>query len=462
MQIGAAGLLATYAALLAGVYALFARHAPEPYMDEPFHLGQTQTYCAGRWTEWDGKLTTFPGVHVLGATGARLVHALTGDPACSLATLRAFNLLPALATPPLLLSLLRRYHPSVGTSDLLANAALLSLLPTHFFYHFLYYTDSAATAAVLLLLLLLYGGPATASRTWGSSVSRAFAALASLLALAVRQTNAVWIAFAVGTSAVRQLEADGQLSARAPLSEAIRSLLLRGGLRRAAPKLLASQAEHLFLLVGFACFVMLNGGVAIGDASNHEMTLHLAQLAYAAALASAPFQIETLTFRLPTTLRDAFCSARRAPLLAALVFAATGAAVWATRGHPFLLADNRHATFYLWRHVLSRPARRWALAPLYALLGPLLVDRIARAHGGLRALALGVATALVLVPAPLLEPRYLNLPVLLARLLSPPLAGPREWAPPLAAFALINGASIGVFLGRPYVWGDGTLARFMW
>ncbi|WP_289460212.1 hypothetical protein, partial [Klebsiella pneumoniae] len=64
-------------------------------MDEPFHLGQTQRYCAGRWAEWDDKLTTFPGLHVMGALGARLYGALAGDPteACSLLTLRAFNLL---------------------------------------------------------------------------------------------------------------------------------------------------------------------------------------------------------------------------------------------------------------------------------------------------------------------------------------------------------------------------------
>ena len=38
--------------------------------------------------------------------------------------------------------------------------------------------------------------------------------------------------------------------------------------------------------------------------------------------------------------------------------------------HPYLLADNRHFTFYLWRRVISPaslPAQRYAWLPLYAL-----------------------------------------------------------------------------------------------
>ena len=96
------------------------------------------------------------------------------------------------------------------------------------------------------------------------------------------------------------------------------------------------------------------------------------------------------------------------------------------------------------------------------LLGAMLLPRIGRSQGGLRSLALVLGTALLLVPSPLLELRYLNLPVLLARLMSTPLSGAWQWAPPLLALAAVNAASLGLFLGRPYVWGDGTIARFMW
>ena len=62
--------------------------------------------------------------------GSSPAHAGGGASAgCTLPVLRAVNLLPALATPPLLLALLRRLHPEAAPADLLGNALLLALLP---------------------------------------------------------------------------------------------------------------------------------------------------------------------------------------------------------------------------------------------------------------------------------------------------------------------------------------------
>lgn len=44
--------------------------------DEIFHVPQTQRYCAGRWREWDDKITTFPGLYLLGVAFGRVHHAL--------------------------------------------------------------------------------------------------------------------------------------------------------------------------------------------------------------------------------------------------------------------------------------------------------------------------------------------------------------------------------------------------
>ena len=92
---------------------------------------QTQAYCAGNFGEWDEKITTFPGLYALGAAAAWLAALGGGGGAtsgCTLPVLRAVNLLPALATPPLLLALLRRLHPEARPSDLLGNALRLSTL----------------------------------------------------------------------------------------------------------------------------------------------------------------------------------------------------------------------------------------------------------------------------------------------------------------------------------------------
>ena len=47
------------------IYVVFMASVPEPYMDEPFHVKQTQEYCAGNWSVWDEKITTFPGLYLL-------------------------------------------------------------------------------------------------------------------------------------------------------------------------------------------------------------------------------------------------------------------------------------------------------------------------------------------------------------------------------------------------------------
>ena len=63
--------------------------------------------------------------------------------------------------------------------------------------------------------------------------------------------------------------------------------------------------------------------------------------------------------------------------------AAAAAAAHGTLCHAFLLADNRHVSFYLWRHVLGKhPAVRYALVPLHVLLGWRLLPPIwARQRG---------------------------------------------------------------------------------
>ena len=57
----AAASYAAYVALCALLHWAFASVVREPYMDEPFHVGQAQAYCEGRWAEWDDKITHFPG-----------------------------------------------------------------------------------------------------------------------------------------------------------------------------------------------------------------------------------------------------------------------------------------------------------------------------------------------------------------------------------------------------------------
>ena len=114
------------------------------------------------------------------------------------------------------------------------------------------------------------------------------------------------------------------------------------------------------------------------------------------------------------------------------------------------------------RHVLGRHwSVRYLLSPAYVLLGWLLYPRVWRLQGPLITIGLLACSALVLVPSPLIEPRYFTVPVFLWRLHAPPLVGMRAWLPQLVGFGLINVLILAIFLFRPYTWVDGSTARFM-
>ncbi|RYP32728.1 hypothetical protein DL767_005062 [Monosporascus sp. MG133] len=230
--------------------------------------------------------------------------------------------------------------------------------------------------------------------------------------------------------------------------------------------------------------------------------------------------------------------------------AAAVAIVWFnTVVHPFTLADNRHYMFYVFRYsILRAPWVRYALAPAYVVCGWLCWTAL-RGYGGSRrappdtspssgsaaapsnpgpsaagktekrdmaapatrrddvppptstALILLLATALSLMTAPLVEPRYFILPWVFWRLhvpaWSPPPPSPPFSAPSggtsspfsqprtpggsasgadprlvleLLWFVLINAGTMYVFLARPFYWraadgtllDDGRVQRFMW
>jgi hypothetical protein len=44
-------------------FAVVSKVAPDPYIDETFHIPQCQAYCHGRFSEWDDKITTPPGLY---------------------------------------------------------------------------------------------------------------------------------------------------------------------------------------------------------------------------------------------------------------------------------------------------------------------------------------------------------------------------------------------------------------
>ncbi|CAN0485688.1 unnamed protein product, partial [Ectocarpus sp. 12 AP-2014] len=196
------------AACFVGTAWAFSSVAPEPYMDEIFHVPQAQAYCQGDYGRWDPKITTPQGLYAFAVAYARLVTALReaflllqgtatassrvtdlfiSQEQCAAKVLRQANWGLSLGTLAVMSSfLVRRMAPGKA----LAHALLLWLYPVSFFFSFLLYTDTGATFFVLLCYLLATGSPRGGG--WGRRLASALAGGVSVL---FRQTNAVWVAF---------------------------------------------------------------------------------------------------------------------------------------------------------------------------------------------------------------------------------------------------------------------------
>ena len=209
--------------------------------------------------------------------------------------------------------------------------------------------------------------------------------------------------------------------------------------------LILGLLPYLTLLAGFAGFVLWNGSVVLGDKGNHTATLHLPQLLYLWPFMTF-FSLPLLyphVLLLPITalaqtrhaghLESLQIFKRRRLLprlwLFILLLGITGVVVWAnTIVHPFTLADNRHYVFYVFRLLLRPPWMRYAVVPIYILCAWACIQALGggppRSHRSPTNLLpdgehsvtcsfvlIWLATsALQLITAPLLEPRYFILP----------------------------------------------------
>lgn len=174
---------------------------PEPYLDEVFHVPQAQAYWAHRWSHWDPKITTPPGLYVWSYVICAVALLLCGSPReLDAAALRTTN---AVATSLLLpwrlqtlLDTLRGERNQRPIAAWLSHQVLnICLFPPLFFFSGLYYTDVVAVLAVVEAYNWdLKRSRESGSATWKTSVF----VIVGLVALVCRQTNIFWVAVFLG------------------------------------------------------------------------------------------------------------------------------------------------------------------------------------------------------------------------------------------------------------------------
>ncbi|KDQ15153.1 glycosyltransferase family 59 protein [Botryobasidium botryosum FD-172 SS1] len=452
----------TYYVAYVAFNIILARHVndivQEPYMDEPFHIPQAQAYCRGDWLVWDPKITTPPGLYILSVILKRVFIMK-----CSTPMLRMTNLLLLALLPPILshlLALKRRTNPPETLLAPTMESIVISTFPIAWFFAFLYYTDLGSLVFVLLTIVT-----ARKRMHW-------LAALLGFISCTFRQTNIIWVLFALASSAIARLHTPpspatpssdkgtgaalhnppAHSSTFVDIFRAVQSLI------PLVPSLIYDTIPYLVLTMAFAVFVYLNEGLVLGDKSNHTIALHIPQIYYFFAFSSL-FGLPVLISGEGGVVGLANDVRKRMKALTSLLL--TGlimvSVYFYTIHHPFLLSDNRHYTFYVWNRIY----RFHPLVPL--LLSPLYLACFWAWHLRLRkqtlleAILFLSSLVIVLLPAPLLEPRYFLIPYILLRAqVSEPsavgLLAEGGW------YALLNWVTMYVFLYKERA----GVGRFMW
>eukprot|EP01018_Ginkgo_biloba_P033069 Gb_34009 [translate_table: standard] len=131
--------------------------------------------------------------------------------------------------------------------------------------------------------------------------------------------------------------------------------------------------------------------------------------------------------------------------------------------HPYLLADNRHYPFYIWRKVIQA---HWMMKYLLILLSIYSWWSIFYTLGKSRKkswlLVYFFAAAGVLVPAPLIEFRYYTIPFYFI-ILHAQIEEDRTWILIGMQYVVINIVTMSLFLFRPFHWDhESGTQRFIW
>eukprot|EP00002_Diphylleia_rotans_P033833 TRINITY_DN7229_c0_g1_i3.p1 TRINITY_DN7229_c0_g1~~TRINITY_DN7229_c0_g1_i3.p1 ORF type:complete len:321 (+),score=45.62 TRINITY_DN7229_c0_g1_i3:258-1220(+) len=319
-------------------------------------------------------------------------------------------------------------------------------------FSFLHYTDSGSVALVLSTFYL-------------QSKERTILACAvGLLSITFRQTNIIWVALSgliaidhcIQAELTKPSPVDGFGTNMPNISiktyfDAV--LSCKWSLTRIA-------ISYLSVAMAFLSFIIWNGGIVLGDRSMHTAVFHGPQILYFAGIHCLLSPGTTLSWMLPAAR---FYVAKKWRLLMVPVFLllAYYFVHHQTLAHPYLLADNRHYTFYVWKDIINRTENmRYLLIPGYSISMLLIYYGLSQHNSAIVAICTSLAIAGCLIPAWLLEFRYFLLPTFLLRILTHTSSVGRNVDTALGI--CLSAIVLYIFSERGFVAANQTVSRFMW
>ncbi|XP_042444050.1 dol-P-Glc:Glc(2)Man(9)GlcNAc(2)-PP-Dol alpha-1,2-glucosyltransferase-like isoform X2 [Zingiber officinale] len=414
----------------------------DPYMDEIFHIPQAQHYCRGDFWTWDPMITTPPGLYYL-----------------SLAYVA--SLFPAMwfAETSMTLSSICSTSIIRSTNAVVAIICSLGAIATLF-----------RQTNIIWMLFVALDGVITCIEDSCENDSLSGSKHKIMLKDNGLQTHYMSSLTSSGLRKRRMHSYNGQESTSEGISSPHNSPGFLDEILDVTFKLWSLKWElsiaffpFALVLLAFVAFVIWNGSIVLGAKDAHAVSLHFAQMLYfglCSVAALVPVHLEqaaTLfqSFRMHKIIRSS-------QLMVALLFGFFAVHFFSI-AHPYLLADNRHYTFYIWRRVIQvHWTTKYLLIPLYIYSWFSIVSILRKNHRTIWVFSYVVATALVLVPAPLIEFRYYTIPFYLLVLHSPI---PKTCNLRLiwSLYVVVNIFTMYLFLLQPFHWAhEPGVQRFIW
>jgi len=225
-----------------------------------------------------------------------------------------------------------------------------------------------------------------------------------------------------------------------------------------------SFQSYLLVILMFVTFLIVNKGIVVGDRENHQASLHLCQLFYFFSFALF-FSLSCYLFNLKWIRRVLNLIRTHFALVICVVLPILCTIVHNfTYEHPFLLADNRHYTFYIWSKIFKRHVLiRYLLTTVYMLAIYLFYQNLTsngKTIGWL--LAYSICLFASIVPQKLIEFRYFIIPYYIYRF-NIKSSNFKEIIFELLFNCVINCATFYIFLNKTFYWPNETSPqRFMW
>lgn len=452
----------------------------KPYMDEIFHIPQAKLYCQGNLTYYDPKITTPPGLYIISYLRIWIrdnIIIRRPELICDTIDLRRTNHLIAIfnfVTVNLIqlssgnrVNLNRKFgfkqrigytmdqSTTLDLAKIILTSIAITILPPLFFFNSLFYTDAGS----LLFTKLAY--------LFSINNHHLVASIFGIISITFRQTNIVWLFYIACLVILKTFEehlsTDRQETStnddNNPQNRNSHNSILSN--KRLIISLIKRCIPYAIVGILFVIFIMLNKGIVLGDKEAHQPKLHIAQILYYLGFcsvfgASWIFHLRLLRRFLYFTIRSPLTAIIASMLIIYLIS-------FGRYAHPYLLADNRHLTFYIWRRILDRHNSYvpYLLTPVY-LISSLSIWHHLRHKGCKQMLLYIFCTILVIVPNGLLEPRYFIVPYIFLRLMiteSSILGLSIE----LCQNFIINIGMYYLFLFKTFQWTDSSeVQRIMW